>query len=352
MTESNPIADDPSTEKRISSIGVTVVVPSYLRGAKIEATLNSIQKQTRQPNEVIVVNDGSFQGTTDYVKDNFPSIRVIDIPHGGAALARNTGVQNAANPIVVLIDDDDIFRPEGVETLLKTLLTFPEARSAHGDNSYTHLGTGEHRERNIVEIEWIRNRLAKIQPLRIHAAVRLYGKALYYEMLRGNIIQQPWAVYRDAYLAVGGFQAGLVSADDWDLYLRIARRFPVALTDELVGHHFTEPGRPHLTLDPRQIEGQIEAGERQLKLAGWCDFKAIRILRKKLSGQYKFAGDQKRSSDLWVVWKCYSKSLLLWPFDAVVVVRTLVVLPAQIAQMYLVRSQKQRKLSETSCPKT
>ncbi|HVL15176.1 MAG TPA: glycosyltransferase family A protein [Gemmata sp.] len=322
---------------------VTLVVPSYRRGAKIGPTLASALAQTRVPDEVVVVNDGGFAETSEYVRREFPSVRVLDIPHGGAAVARNTGVASATHPIVVLIDDDDTFRPEGIEVLLRTLTTFPEARAAHGDNSYTNLGTGEHRERNNCDIPSFAPRFARVKPLKESGGVRLYGKALYYEMLRGNILQQPWIVYRDAYLAVGGFQSGLVSADDWDLYLRIVRRFPVALTDELIGHQYTEPDRPHLTTDPRQREGQMEAARRQLALAGWWDPRAALSLRRTLAGHHKSIGDAARGSDSRAAWRAYLRSFAYWPFDLVVAARALVVLPLE----RLLRSRRPSKPETT-----
>jgi glycosyltransferase involved in cell wall biosynthesis len=311
------------------SEGVSLVIPSHRRGAKIGPTLASVFAQTRLPNEVIVVNDGGFAETTEYVRHEFPSVRILDIPHGGAAVARNTGVASASHPIVVLIDDDDMFRPEGIEVLLRTLTTFPEARSAHGDSSYTHLGTGEHRERNHRDIPTFAPRFARVKPRKVLGSVRLYGKELYYEMLRGNLLQQPWIVYRETYLAVGGFRSGLVSADDWDLYLRIVRRFPVALTDELIGHQYTEPGRPHLTTDPRQREGQMKAAIGQLALAGWRDPRAALSLRHTLAGHNKAIGDEARAADSRAAWRAYIRSFAYWPFDLVVALRAFLVLPIE-----------------------
>jgi glycosyltransferase involved in cell wall biosynthesis len=293
--------------------------------------LASVFAQTRPPAEVLLVNDGGFPETTAFVRETYPAVRVLDIPHGGAAVARNTGVEAAAGPVVVLIDDDDTLRPEGVDVLLRTLTQFPEARAAHGDNSYTHLGTGEHREQNNRDIPTFGPRFARVRPLKQAGGVRLYGKALYYEMLRGNLIQQPWAVYKETYQAVGGFQSGLVSADDWDLYLRITRQFPVALTDELVGHQYTEPDRPHLTTDPRQQEGQMEAARRQLALAGWRDLRAVASLRRTLGLHHKARGDAAASvGDGRAAWREYRRSAVYWPFDYVTAVRATIVWPLKL----------------------
>ncbi|MBL8821546.1 MAG: glycosyltransferase family 2 protein [Planctomycetia bacterium] len=327
---------------------ISIVIPSFRRGAKIEKTLRSIEAQALQPDEVIVVNDGGFFETTQYVHEHFPKVTVLDIAHGGAAIARNTGVKAARNAIVALIDDDDTLRPEGLKLLYETLTTFPEARAAHGDNSFTHLGTGEHRERNNRDIPALSEKLARITPLKSQARAKLFGKNLYYAMLKGNLIQQPWMFYRDIYLEVGGFQSGLVSADDWDLYLRITRKYPVALTNELIGHQYAEPGRPHLTTDPRQRQGQMEAARRQLVLAGWADFRAVISLRKTLGGHHKALGDDHLQESPSDAWQEYWQSWLYWPFDTMVALRTLLILPLRVAAHRISRSPKPVKQGPAS----
>jgi hypothetical protein len=165
--------------------------------------------------------------------------------------------------------------------------------------------------------------------------VQLFGKPLYYELLRGNFLQQPWIFYRESYLAVGGFQSGFVSADDWDIYLSMARNFPTALTNKLVGHQFTEPGRSHLTHSPDQLAGQMNATRRQLGLAGWADPRAVVILRRKLGGQYKMVGDRTPAGNLAAVWRAYLSSLFAWPLDQVVVIRAILLLPLRLAAKHL-----------------
>jgi glycosyltransferase involved in cell wall biosynthesis len=289
--------------------------------------LESIRRQTRPAAEVIVVNDGGFAETTEFVSASFPEVKLINIDQSGAGKTRNTGVVWSSNEIVLLIDDDDTLLPEAAERLLTTLATFPEARAAYGDNSYTNLVTGEHRERNLVDLKDFAGRFNAIKPIRTDGNRKLFGRGLYVAMLHGNLLQQPWAVYRDSYLEVGGFGTGLVSADDWEMYLRITQRFPVAFTYDLIGHQFTEPGRPHLTTDPRQLEGQIEAGRRHLKQIPLADVASWISLRRKLGGQYKYMGDSRFADEPRERLKWYAKSLVTWPFDAVVVARSFGILP-------------------------
>lgn len=303
---------------------VTLVIPSYQRGPKIGPTLASVFAQTRVPDEVLVVNDGACTATREFVAQEFSTAKVLDVPHGGAALARNRGAEAATQPVLIFLDDDDTVLPHAVETLLRQLAMFPEARASHADHTFTDLRTGEHRPNHHATLPNFA-RLRQTRPLREAGGVRLYGKDLYYAMLRGNLLQQPWAVYRDTYLAVGGFRPGLVSADDWDVYLRVTRLFPVAVSDEVIGNHFVEADRLHLTLDPRQREGQMAAAHGQLALAGWRDPRASVTLRRVLGGHYKAIGDEATLPRQ--AWRAYLRSFRAWPFDPVVAARALVIFP-------------------------
>ena len=81
---------------------VSLVMPSYQRGAKIAKALESVLRQTRPPDEIIVVNDGGFPPTTEWVTRHCPRVRVLDVEHGGAALAqprRRGGFGRCSGPL-------------------------------------------------------------------------------------------------------------------------------------------------------------------------------------------------------------------------------------------------------------
>lgn len=301
---------------------VTLVIPSYRRGAKILPTLESVAAQTRQPDEIIVVNDGGYPETTECVRRSFPAVKVLEVPHGGAPAARNYGAHAATSRVLMLLDDDDTLQPHAVETLLRVLTTFPEARAAYADHTYTNHITGEHFANHHSALPSFA-RLRAVTPVAIRDGIRLYDKRLYYGLLHGNLLQQPWMVYRDTYLGVGGFQPGLGSADDWDIYLRLTRTVPVAQTDEVIANHYVEVGKPHLTLEPQQLETQMEAIRRHIALAGWADPRAVVVLRRRLALYHKGFGDMARTASLAEAWRCYWRSFRCWPGDRVVAARLL-----------------------------
>src|SRR5215813_2817389 len=131
-------------------------------------------------------------------------------------------------------------------------------------------------------------------------------------------------VWRDKYLEIGGYEPELGSADDWDLYLRITRRYSIALSDDVVAHHFVERGRQHLTKSPGQDHAQIRAIRRQLQFVQWYDCRSRVRLRRRLAAYYKRFGDEARGRSLRIAWSNYLRSLVLWPFDHVVCARAAV----------------------------
>jgi glycosyltransferase involved in cell wall biosynthesis len=310
---------------------VTLVMPSYNRGPKIAAALDSVLAQTRVPDEVIVVNDGGHAPTAEFVAAHDPAVRVLDVPHGGAALARNRGAEAATGRVLVFFDDDDVMLPHTVATLLGLLATFPEARAAHTDHTFTNTVTGEHHPNHHFFLpQYVR--LRNVRPLRSAGTDRVYAPSggLHHALLWGNLLQQPWAVYRDTFLAVGGFCPDLAASDDWDLYLRTTRAVPVAVSDAICSHHYLEKDKPHLTLMAGQIEAQLRVLDRVRATTPWYDWRTRLVLRRRLGILHKTLGDRFLPGDVRSGWPAYLKSVRAWPFDHVVAARALVVWPLKV----------------------
>jgi glycosyltransferase involved in cell wall biosynthesis len=302
--------------------GVTLVIPSHRRGRLILKTLDSVAAQTRHPDQVVIVNDGGDIETERIVKEVYPTYDVVNIPQSGAATARNRGAEIAAHDILMFLDDDDALRPGAVEVLVANLMRFPEAAASFGDHTFTDLDTGEHRPNHFSFLAWY-ERFRRTPGIRVDQNATLYGRALYIALLKGNLLGQPWVVKRNVYQAIGGFQSGLGSADDWDVYLRLLRRYRVVITPEIVSDHFREPGRTHLTTEKHQFAKQMSVISMELKRAGLSDLRAQLILRRRMGMYYKSIGDSIVADGATSAFNAYARSALWWPFDHVVVARAL-----------------------------
>ncbi len=104
---------------------VSVVVPAHNAEPYLSEALVSILKQTHVPDEIIVVNDGSSDNTAG-IADSFDEVRLLDMPHAGAAAARNVGVSHASSRYLSFLDADDLWAPEKIERQLEQLHQKPD----------------------------------------------------------------------------------------------------------------------------------------------------------------------------------------------------------------------------------
>ncbi|MFD9125132.1 bifunctional polysaccharide deacetylase/glycosyltransferase family 2 protein [Kitasatospora sp. NPDC059571] len=98
---------------------VSVIVPAYNESAGIEAAVRSLLASDH-PVEVIVVDDGSTDGTADLVESlNLPYVRVLRQPNSGKPAALNLGLRHARAELVVMVDGDTVFEPDAVRMLVQ-----------------------------------------------------------------------------------------------------------------------------------------------------------------------------------------------------------------------------------------
>lgn len=104
---------------------ISVVIPVYNGGRYLTETLQSVRHQTLQPEEIIVVDDGSTDDTPEILSAQ-PDIRVLRQENRGAGAARNRGIQCARGELIAFIDADDIWLPRKLETQARELEAHPE----------------------------------------------------------------------------------------------------------------------------------------------------------------------------------------------------------------------------------
>lgn len=109
---------------------LSVIIPAFNAADYIEKALVSITAQTRSDFEVIVVDDGSTDGTSDLVRgfigaQNGPEIRLIEQPNTGASSARNLGIRTARSELVGFLDADDLWHPDKVAAHVQLMSRLP-----------------------------------------------------------------------------------------------------------------------------------------------------------------------------------------------------------------------------------
>jgi len=192
---------------------VSVVIPCFNQAHYLGEAIESVLAQTHPDLELTVVDDGSSDNTCE-VAARYPGVRCIRQPNKGVAAARNAGLARSSGAFAVFLDADDRLLPDAIEVGLASLAEHPEAAFAAGmprdigaDGTVIRVGG---------------------QPVIAHDH--------YLNLLEDCFI---WSgssmVYRrSAIQAVGGFSETLTAADDYDLYLKLARRYPVVCHDAVV----------------------------------------------------------------------------------------------------------------------
>lgn len=215
---------------------VTVIVPTHQRRDLIARALESVMTQTAPPGEIIVVDDGSDDGTADHVRASFPGVRVIEQDNRGVSAARNRGIAAARGRLLAFLDSDDTWLPDKLGRQLAAMARAPWARLCHTD-----------------EI-WIR-RGVRVNAMDKH---RKAGGFIYERCLPLCAIS-PSSVLVDRRLLdeVGWFDESLPACEDYDLWLRICARHPVLFVDEPLltkyGGHDDQLSRRYFGMDRFRI---------------------------------------------------------------------------------------------------
>lgn len=192
-------------------VRISAIVPTHDRRHAVLRAVCSVQSQTHPVHEIIVVDDGSSDATAQAVRDTFPGVTIVTQEQRGVSAARNRGIVDARGNWIAFLDSDDEWLPHKVERQLDALADAPEVRLCHAD-----------------EI-WVRNG-RRVNPKHKHAKS---GGWIFRRCLPLCCISPSAAlVRRDVFDTVGLFDETLPVCEDYDLWLRICSREPVAFVDE------------------------------------------------------------------------------------------------------------------------
>lgn len=111
---------------------ISAIVPLYNTRAYITAAVESILAQTRPPDEVVVVDDGSTDGSPDLLAGYTPRVRVIRLPHAGSATALNRGISETTGDAIAFLDADDLWVNDKLALQEALLLAEPDVDCVFG----------------------------------------------------------------------------------------------------------------------------------------------------------------------------------------------------------------------------
>ena len=198
---------------------VSVIVPLYNAREVIRETLDSIRSQTWTEYEIVVVDDGSTDGSGEIVQKFDGSLRYIRQENAGVAAARNRGIRESSGKYVALLDHDDLWHPTKLEKQVRLLEERPEVGMVITDVAHIDCDG---------------------RPMRIIGAGYNPEELFARLFVRGYVPTPSAAMIRRSVLgAVGGFDESFRSAglDDHELWTRIAAYCEIANVSEPLTYH-------------------------------------------------------------------------------------------------------------------
>ena len=216
---------------------VSVIIPTYNRGDMVLRALRSVFAQDHAVDQVIVVDDGSTDGTIERVERNFPGVELIVQTNHGVSHARNRGIERARNEWLAFLDSDDEWLPGKITAQLAAIMFDGISRVCHSD-----------------EI-WMRNG-RRVNPMNKH---RKYGGDIFLHCLPRCVMSPSSVVlHRSVVEELGGFDETLPVCEDYDLWLRIACQTTVLYVPEKLlikyGGHEDQLSRSSWGMDRYRIQ--------------------------------------------------------------------------------------------------
>jgi glycosyltransferase involved in cell wall biosynthesis len=191
-------------------MNITVIIPTHNRYNFLKRAISSVQNQTYKPKEIIVVDDGSLDNTSQIQKD-FPNITYIYQENRGVSSARNLGIKTAKYEWIAFLDSDDAWHKDKLQFQV----------DFHKQNidilmSYT-------------DEKWVRDGVE----VKVPKKFRKIGKDAFLENISYcNIAPSATLIHKNLLDKVGVFDESLEVCEDYDLWLRVALEHKIGLIDK------------------------------------------------------------------------------------------------------------------------
>jgi glycosyltransferase involved in cell wall biosynthesis len=189
---------------------VSVIIPTYNRSWIIKEAIDSVLAQDYKEFELIVVDDGSTDHTSDVLDSSRNVIKVLSQKNKGVSAARNRGIEEASGQFIAFLDSDDLWLPQKLSAQVEFFNQTPNALICQ------------------TEEVWIRNGL-RVNPKKRHK--KLSGMIFKPSLELCLVSPSAVMIQRSLFDRVGEFDETLPACEDYDLWLRISCRFPVHLID-------------------------------------------------------------------------------------------------------------------------
>jgi glycosyltransferase involved in cell wall biosynthesis len=231
---------------------ISIVIPAYNAELYLGATLDSVQAQTVQDWECIVVSDGSTD-TTEAIAERYaaadPRIQVARQPNAGRAAAVNLGFTHSfpSSEFITFMDSDDVWLPDALESMRGELRKHPEAAAVSGlgdfiDRNGAPLETGTFADVGRKRYGVKGRKVTLLDPSE---------PSTFASLAWATSIWPPGLLLarRTAYELAGPFDSAMWPSDDWDITIRLSRHGDIIFLDRIVLLYRRHPANASSTQD-------------------------------------------------------------------------------------------------------
>jgi glycosyltransferase involved in cell wall biosynthesis len=197
---------------------VSVIIPAYNCARYVAEAIDSVLAQTYQDFEIVVVDDESTDDTGDVVRQYGDRVRYVRQNNRGPSGAKNTGIRASVGEYISTLDGDDLWMSQRLEMLVPLLEKQPELGFVYGD---------------CYRIDETPDRIQPRTAFEIHGGAQR-GWVLERLVMTNFVPSQSVVIRRSALDAVGLFDEAYRIGEDWDLWLRLAARYPVDFIPDVV----------------------------------------------------------------------------------------------------------------------
>lgn len=273
---------------------VSVIIPTHNCGTYLADAIESVLAQSFTSYDIIVVDDGSTDGTRSLLAPYAGIVGYLYQEHRGAAAARNAGIAQSCGKYVAFLDADDVWLPMKLELQVQALEAHPEAGLAFTD--FLNFDASGVTTRSRLGIQ--SRAKAWFEGHRVADTAIACG-TMYQDLLPANWIHTSSVVVRRDVLQVAGpFDTTFTIGEDYDLWLRIARHYPLLCVNSVLsGYHY----RPQSACGPmesrafRSHRGILEVLKKHLRNQ-WIPRELLGLVRRQLGKRYWALG-----------WSCFGE---------------------------------------------
>ena len=214
-----PTEKSPRSDMSRSAITVSVIIPTFNRADLLRETVQAVLDQTRPPDEILIVDDGSDDHTQTVIASFADAVRMLSKPNSGKADSLNQAIAATSGTHIWIVDDDDLPRPDALATL--TLLM--------SENKGAELTYGRH-----IRFEQADQNNPKTYQETGYWDTRPSEYFLIATMEDFFVHQPAMLVARSLYNRAGPFNTDMIASEDYDMLIRLAAEGQSISTDKII----------------------------------------------------------------------------------------------------------------------